>query len=65
MFRFNRTIIRLNTRYSIGTFSECLLYGIPYCLQCIDIIDHLVLLANIFKNKYTIKTPVTHRRFYF
>jgi len=33
MFRFNRTIIRPNTRHSIGAFSECLHCGIPYCLQ--------------------------------
>jgi len=33
MFRFNRTIIRPNTRHSIGTFSEWAHCGIPYCLQ--------------------------------
>ena len=33
MFRFFRSIIRLNTKHSTGTFSEGVHYGIPYCLQ--------------------------------
>jgi len=28
MFRFNRTIVRPNTRHSIGTFSECIHYAL-------------------------------------
>jgi len=33
MFRFNRTIIRPNTKHSIGTFNKCLHCGVLYCLQ--------------------------------
>jgi len=48
MFRLNRTIIRPNTKHSIGTFSERLHYGIPYCLQIVLTLQViLVLLADV------------------
>jgi len=38
MFRFNRTIIRTNTRHSIGTFSECIMYALTECTNTVSCI---------------------------